>query len=476
MQAIIAFIILIASLMPNLGYAAKAKRLSLREAILLALRYNPVIKNAEIDRVTQKFNLLLAFHEFEWRYTLTGDASYTRLKSGVNFKQDVHNYELAVGGSRKFSLGTKTKVTANNNFNDDGYNPKLILELDQPLLQGAGKFLTQNNLNNALDDEQTNKLNLRGSITGAIRKVISDYRVLIQKNNSVKIARSALRDARKTYHDNEEQIKQGRLPKTINYQHETQLESLKLSLAQVTNDQKRSQQILLEDLGMDPDMKIVVPNNVHLKKLEVPNLNKTIASALTQNIPYQKALITLEKSERALFVAKDKLKPKLDLQARATIGGGVTGGLNSGLKNFFDLENQSQTIQLTLDVPVDRLPINAEIASQDVQIEKDKINIAQERRRLVTEIKNQVTDIKSQIKQIKIARQFVKVAGKNYKLEKLKQLVGRSTSLDVTNSQDALIREEFELTSSKISYLEAMSNLRVLLNTTLSKWHIRLKD
>src|SRR3990167_2930256 len=54
--------------------SSKPHFLSLREAILLALRYNPTIQNAELDRIIQRYNLRLAENEFELQFALAGTA------------------------------------------------------------------------------------------------------------------------------------------------------------------------------------------------------------------------------------------------------------------------------------------------------------------------------------------------------------------------------------------------------------------
>jgi hypothetical protein len=53
----------------------KLHYLHLREAILLALRYNPNIRNAELDRIIQRYQLRLAYNEFELQYALAGSAA-----------------------------------------------------------------------------------------------------------------------------------------------------------------------------------------------------------------------------------------------------------------------------------------------------------------------------------------------------------------------------------------------------------------
>src|SRR5262245_53623053 len=52
---------------PDLNLPKKPIKLSLRDAIMLALRCNPTIVNAELDRISQKFNLIVADHQFEWQ-------------------------------------------------------------------------------------------------------------------------------------------------------------------------------------------------------------------------------------------------------------------------------------------------------------------------------------------------------------------------------------------------------------------------
>ncbi|MBS0357688.1 MAG: hypothetical protein JSS53_00235, partial [Proteobacteria bacterium] len=54
----------------------EAKFLSLRDAVLLSLRYNPSIMTSEINRVVQKFNLRVAQNQFELQYALTGSVNF----------------------------------------------------------------------------------------------------------------------------------------------------------------------------------------------------------------------------------------------------------------------------------------------------------------------------------------------------------------------------------------------------------------
>ena len=53
-----------------------AKKLSLREAIFLALRNSPDVENAELQRVLDKFALETARYQFQPHYSIQGNAYY----------------------------------------------------------------------------------------------------------------------------------------------------------------------------------------------------------------------------------------------------------------------------------------------------------------------------------------------------------------------------------------------------------------
>ena len=53
---------------------SKVVKMSLNDAILLALRYNPNIQNSELDNIINRYQLRIAYNEFELQYALaSGD-------------------------------------------------------------------------------------------------------------------------------------------------------------------------------------------------------------------------------------------------------------------------------------------------------------------------------------------------------------------------------------------------------------------
>ena len=56
-----------APIAPTVLEKKRKLKLGLREAVMLALRYNPNVVNQEIDRIVQRYNLRAAEYEFEWQ-------------------------------------------------------------------------------------------------------------------------------------------------------------------------------------------------------------------------------------------------------------------------------------------------------------------------------------------------------------------------------------------------------------------------
>ncbi len=140
----------------------KKHYLSLREAILLSLRYNPNIQNAELDRIVQRYQLRLAHNEFELQYALGGTAAIERTHYTGAGNATTKSYIATPEINLKTKTGTEVKLNMDNTIQSYGnYNPLLNLSLTQPLLRGFGRSVTEANLRDAIDNEWLNKINLK---------------------------------------------------------------------------------------------------------------------------------------------------------------------------------------------------------------------------------------------------------------------------------------------------------------------------
>lgn len=455
----------------------KIHQLSLREAILLALRYNPNIQNAELDRIVQRYQLRLAQNEFELQYALgaTGEVQRNTF-SGIGSNSS-HSYMASPELNLKTKLGTQASLSLNNNVDlYNSYNPVLNLTVTQPLLRGFGKEANEAGLLNAIDTEWLNKLGLQQSVMDQITQVIIAYRALILSGNNLHNQQLQLKEARKSFEINEKKIKAGQLEPTGNIQQSYQIESLSLMVEQGENDFKIAAQELLQAIGLDPEMHLSVPSDVTVKELLVPDRNKSIEIALNHNTQYLGLKMALRADERAYKVAKNQQLWQLDVGANIQSGtvNDVTG-MNGGLNGIYSGNNVAQSARITLTVPLHDISRRSQLINAKVRLEKDRLNLIAAKRALITNVTNTINNIESLAKRYQLAKKQVKLAEQSYALEKKKQQAGISSALDVNNTQNQLIQAQSGLIGAKIAYLNQLSALQRTLGTTLEYWHIKLR-
>jgi outer membrane protein TolC len=459
------------------SHSKKKLYLHLREAILLALRYNSNIQNAELDRIIQRYDLRLAHNEFELQYALAGTAlvqntHYSGVGNAVN-----HSYLATPEVALKTKHGGQLSLDMDNNVAPVGdYNPLLNLTFTQPLLRGFGKSANMAGLENAIDNEWLNKLNLQQAVIDQITQVITAYRTLILSGNNLQNQRRQLQEANKSYEINEKKIAAGQLEPTANVQQSYQIESLNLMVEQGENDFKIAAQDLLQAIGLDPDMRLAVPDDVTLDKIVIPNVNEALTQALEHNTQYLALKMAMRADERAYAVAKNQQLWQLDATASVQAGTMTDVENNSGgLKGIYNGRNISQSAGVTLTIPLHDLSRRSQLIAAKVRLEKDRLNLIAAKRALITMIKNTVSNIESQAKRYELAKRQVSLADKSYALEKKKQQAGIASALDVSNTQNQLIQAQIGLISAKIAYLNQLSALQRILGTTLEHWKIKLR-
>ena len=285
-----------------------------------------------------------------------------------------------------------------------------------------------------------------------------------------------MKEANKSYEINEKKIAAGQLEPTGNIQQSYQIESLNLMVEQAVNDFKTAAQDLLQTIGLDPDMRLAVPSDVTLDKINIPVVGEAITKALEHNAQYLALKMMLRADERAYAVAKNQQLWQLDATANAQTG--IMTGVDSnvaGLKGIYNGQNVTKSVGVTLTIPLNDIGRRNQLITAKIRLEKDRLNLIAAKRALITMIKNTINTIQSQAKRYELAKRQVDLAAKSYELEKKKLQAGIASALDVNNTQNQLIQSQAGLISAKIAYLNQLSTLQRILGTTLEYWHIKLR-
>ena len=454
------------------------KLMSLKEAIFLALRYNPDVQIEEIQRVVDKFNLRVAQNEFELRYALTGSImqSATRFSgNSSSSRSSTFTPELSLNGK----YGTRYRLRMNNPITQSSgapgtYNPGIDLEINQPLIRGFGKEVTLAPLYDATDREIITQLQFKDILMRTVANIITDYRAIIQSQNNVETSLLALKSYQQTKEMVEAQIKAGRKAPSDVLQAESNYANQLVTLQNTTNQVLNNKLNLLNEIGLIPSTHFLVPNDVDDIELEVPKLEKCYTTALEHNIAYQRSLIDLRVAERTLYVAQDNTRISLDMALRASTGNSSGTSPNSGLESLTNKKNTNLSVALTLDVPIDNFSLKQQLLDAKIALEQQQINLAAQKRELRTTIKNDIIDVSYKAEQIKLAKKALELQKNTQQALTARLRHGVVSTFEVTQTQQDLNRSRESLISSKIEYLNALTKLYLDMGVLLEKWQITL--
>lgn len=460
----------------NSTLAQVPKVLTLKEAILLSLRYNPDIQSAELQRVVDKFNLRVAQNQFELQYALSatygeahtrsnGDDSYTR------------NTTISPSVSLNGEYGTTYQVAMDNPINNINheYNPKLSLSVVQPLIQGFGKDVTLASLYDAEDTEKTNKLGFQSTIITTVNTVTTDYRGLIQAQQDLIIQEESLESLGKSLENDKAMIKAGRKARAEIYESQASYESQRVNVESSKQSVYNAKLQLMSDIGLQLNaINFSVPNTLTTTRIKL-DPQQCYKVALENNQQYVSDVIAINATRRSLLTARDQARTQLDLTLDAATGGGSGGDPNEGFRSLTNNKNTALGYGFNLTVPIDNYTLMSAVLNAKIGLQQAEIALDSEKRTLQITIENDVYNVNSAYEQLQLAQTALEVQLKNLEMYTVQQRMGLISSFQFSTNETNVTTAKQQLLSSQITYLNYLTTLYQDMGTTLQQWDINLR-
>ncbi len=459
-------------------WAEITPEMSLQEAIYLAFRYNPDVKSSEIQRVVDKFSLRVSQNEFELRYALTGSINQSSTRRSGNISSS-RTTTLTPALSYRGNYGTRFDVRMNNPTTEGNnvvgsYNPGVDLDIEQPLLRGFGRDVTLTSLYDAEDRYIIQQLQFKDALMRVLQQVIRNYRSIIQSQNNVKTSELALKSYQKTTEMVKAQINAGRRAPSEVLQAESNYANQLVTQQNTENRVITDKLNLLDTIGLIPDTLFQVPKDINDITSKIPDFEKSYQIALDSNTAYRRSLYDIEILKRSLVVAKDNARPSLNMRLRASTGNGSGTRPNSGLPSLTNKKNSEMAIGFDLDIPINDYQLRQSILDAKIRLEQAHIQLAAQKRELKTTIMNDIVDIKFKLKQIDLAVQALSIQEQTQQALDARLRHGLVSTFEVTQTQQDLNRSRERLISSKIDYLNSLTQLYFDMGILLDKWHINV--
>ena len=429
------------------------KQMKLQDAILLALRNNPQIQSARLQRVVDKFSLEVARNEFLPQYGLSGIATYSQ-----GSRPD---YKASPELSLKTAIGTQIAVSGQPALNTDEEH-RLALTVTQPLLRGFGPKVNLAGYRNSLDNEEVNKLTLRDRFQSTVTEVITGYYQVVQDYNRLDVDNASLKESEQTLHATKMQIKAGKRPETDISQQAAQVAQQRFAITQDLNTIDQDTQKLLIILGLDPHSNISIDKKIDLSLQTLPSKEESVRVALCNNINYRKGLITLKTKYRDLDVAKNN--QLWDLSVTAT-------NAQNLLSKYEDIHSDRRVV-FNLDIPIGDKSRQQTLVNAKTSLDQFKIDQHNTERQLVSDVITALRNLSAQREQIKLAEKSVEYSEQSMRIAQKKFQYGRSSMFEVTSLQRQVTSQLQTLINQKITYLNTMAQFEQTLGTSLKRWGV----
>lgn len=472
--------LIVSDLQIDAAYAASLPPvLSLNDAVMLALRYNPQVRSARLQRVVDKFNLRVAQWAYEVQYSVNANYNYNDpVVAGRSDPSDLAT--VAPTATYLSPIGTQVSVSANNAFNQVNvghatyYNPTVTFAVTQPLLKGFGRDITLEPLHAAQNQEMAAQLSYKAQIMGTITNVVSQYAAVVNAQNTLKADQVSLQTSVATLNQQQELIKAGRAAPADLIQFQAAVSTGKLAVEQAQVALLQAKQGLLVMLGIDPCIPINVADSVDYPNQDIPCLAKSIQLALQYNVDYQKQFITLKDDELQLLVARNAQRWELDATAQRIQGQGIAGIPSTGPNTLLNNFNVVNAYGVTLTVPIDNLAQKNQLVQAKIGLQQQQIALEAAKETIISTITSDYYTVISQKQQIDQAQQSVDLAKKNLAVEQAKYTYGRSSAFELASLQSAVTTAQISYINSMTSYIANLAAFDQALGIALSRWNLNL--
>jgi len=462
--------------------------LNLKDAIFLALRNNSSIKSTELNRITQKYSVVVAKHAFEPNYTLTGSYLYSQSSSGKsNSYSTATNLTPAV--SLKDVYGTTFSLNMSNPLGRY-YNPSLQLQVLQPLLRGFGREITEAALRNALDTEEINKLMLKKNVSNMVVTIISNYFNWVLQTARLKIDQQTLASYERNVTNDELKLSLGKIAKNDLVQDLARVAGQKVSIESDLNSISQARLTLLKNMGLDADTPIKAPEDINYEEVvnifkgpylkstgdEFPKIEKCLELTFANDPTYKSTEYTLRQTRRNLAVAENNMRWQLNLTATAQRGGGSGGGANAGIESLLNARNHSEQARLDLTIPVDDVNLKASLLNTRVALQAAEINFRDLKRQMEINVFNMRNTAISDYKRLQLNRNALELQRKTVEIAQLKHDYGKISSFELIKDQETLHSTEINFLQTEVNYLNGLRDFNETMGVTLEVWGIELRD
>ena len=488
------------------NYVVEGKlRLSLRDAVVLTLENNSLVRIQETQVESSKFALLGAHSPFD--PTVISSYNLTDVKApavsaiqgtggqNVNVKNTTQFTQFNY--SQTFESGTNFQggVTSFNYFTNNSLNflnpyitSALVFQVTQPLLRNGWLFPNQAPLIIARRNLQQSQASFASEVNNNILQAVEQYWAVVQARGSLDVARSSMDAAEATYKRDKRALELGALPPLDIYRSESQVASRRVLVIQSEYALKQAEDTLRLTIGADQDpyfqaLDIELTEKAEPEgELRATDVGTALQQAMSKRPEFDAARAALANDDTRIKLAHNHLLPELDLFGYyASNGVGGTQFSSTGEKMTSSSFGQlvgfgfpTYQAQLSLTLPIRNRAAKAEMGNALVSRRNDLYTQRQIQEQVTLDVCNAVHQVEQAKLTMVAGKESLELARKNMAAEQRKYELGQGTLFLTLEAQTEFAEAEQSLLQSEVGYQIAVAGLDHATGDLLQPYQVQI--
>ncbi len=487
-----------------------ARKLTLKEAIYIAIRNNPGLIAVQLDPIAAEESVKLANAAFDPDLTSQLDVTKSvvpvsspfQVVNSEAFTQKMYDWNFAINKVSAYTNGTlgitfdNNRTLSNSTFSSVNpvYTPLLEASIAQPLLRNFGwKFATLN-VTLAESAQRSAQWNYGASLNDFIQRIGNDYWAVVQAQENLRVAEAALKFNNDLVRVNRVSLQVGTLAPIDLQEAQSAAATAEANVYAAEAALKTARAQLRQDVMLNP-AGTFVPEDVEPAEAPNPNfvINDTEETALEKMVEYSPALGGLREAIRTALLqvkyAENQTLPELNLgtQFGVTAVAGTShcianfrpgpsnctiaeqpgiklpfGGIyGDALNRLLDARFYNYAAVLSFEMPLDNAAAKAALAQARIAYEQARMQYREALSQAVVQVESAIANLHAFEKQVEATRNATYYAEQSLHDEELEFRVGMATTHD-------LLQYQAELVTAQGNEVQADVGLE---NARLALWH-----
>jgi outer membrane protein TolC len=464
-------------------------RLSLREAVLLAVKNNLDIAIAGYDPKVKFEGISIAKAAFDPTFSLTLDANRT-VTPTFNRLQGaevsiIENRDVNTSLAQRLPFGANYTLSMTNNRFDtnsafaqppDGLNPSyktfLTFALTQDLLKNFGVDVNTAPIKIARNNQSISVTQFRQQANQVITNVHTTYWALVFAIENLEVQQHSLRLARELEDLNRARVRAGVAAPVEVTQAEAQaaarVQDVILAEKAVKDAEDQLKLIINFSDGERIWARTVLPADTPPFDMVSMNTDASIEEALEKRPDYVAAKLTLKNSDLNLRVTRNQLLPSLQFQGNVGLNG-LNDSAGSDLDRLTSGDFTQWSAALVLSYPLGNRSARSAFIQAKLGHDQAGTSLLNLKRQIISQVREAVRRIEADVRRVEATRAARALAEEQLRVEQKRLEAGVTTTFNVLSFQRDLAVAQASEIQAITTYNQDLANLELQKGTILEK-------